>query len=806
MRVLIFTFLLLAMTMTTLSAADKQQIIDGSAVASEYVAKEANYVKVSEITEKSVETLTQLKDMNDLLVEDDDVKDMKLTLVPYCDSVDVMLEGENYKNIDNQTVRELQKMSSELSVQIKHLEGWEKLIKANIEKYDDNRALLKKQLLLLENTETNAKKEDAPKELLKYLLSVIKEIQGVENSFNERYNESLRNSQLLTTKLLTLKEIKETIKETESIVSNRVFYQNQPPLLTLLKESEFSLRAYSTAVVASIKDKYSEARDYLQTNSDLWLLYAVVSFLSLAFVVFYNKLYRKGELFVSKTSIEKDIFFFMGRPFATSAILLTLAFVIIFSNRPSSLGELMLLFVFIPVIRVLQTVIKRENYKYLYSIFAIYVLFWIVRNSVEYDIESRVFLLLINGLLLAYAFTLARKKILFSLHDNYLVKIAHYVFILFTLALVVAIASNLYGSVLLSVRIIKGVLSMFYTAMIFYTIYIVLAGYIVVILRRRIATASHMLEKYSQKIEKTTHLLIKVWVLLWWLLIVSKTISLYPYLVILKDAILSFSFKIAQTTISIQAIFDFVFIVIGTWVIARLTKTVLEVEVFARFTLPRGVPTAILTTLNYVIVITGTIIAFSSLGVSPQQFALIFGALGVGIGFGLRNIIANFVSGIIMVFERPVQIGDTIEMENTMGSVQSIGARSSTIKTFDGSEVIIPNADFIAKEIINWTLSDEHRRKVVEFKVDLENDNDIDKILKIMKDVASAHPDVLSDPEPLATLKSFGEYYLEFKLYFWLSTNLIPAQSEVNIAIYRALKEAGIKMPVPKTNLKGLTS
>ena len=803
MRFLIVTILLFAISSGNLSAEDKD---NSTTVSSLESSTELDYIKVSEITEKSVQILTQLKDMSELLIEEDDVKEMKLSLEPYCDSIDILLEGENYKNIDNQTVRELQKMSSELSVQSKHLVGWEKLIKENINKYDENRAILKTQLLLWKKTDENAKKEDAPKELITHLVSVIQEIQEVEDFFSEKYNQSLTNSQLLTTQLLNLRELIQTIKETESIVSNRVFYQNQPPLLTLAKDKEFTFSAYFSAVGVSIHDKYNEASDYLQTNSDLWFRYTVAAFLSLGFVAFYNKLYRRKELFVSKTSIDKDIFFFIGRPFATSAILLTLSFVIVFSNRPTSLAELMLLLVFIPVIRVLQTVIKKENYKYLYGIFIIYVLFWIVQNSVEYDMESRVFLLLVNVLLLAYTFTLARKKILFSLHDNYLVKIAHYSFILFSLVLVAAIASNLYGSVLLSSRIVKAVLSMFYTAMIFYTIYIVLAGYIVVILRRRIATASHMLEKYSQKIEKTTHLLIKAWVLLWWLLIVTKTVSLYPYLVMLQEEILSFSFNISQTTISIQAIFDFIFIVIGTWVIARLTKTVLEVEVFARFTLPRGVPTAILTTLNYIIIITGTIIAFSSLGVSPQQFALIFGALGVGIGFGLRNIIANFVSGIIMVFERPVQIGDTIEMDNTMGSVQSIGARSSTIKTFDGSEVIIPNADFIAKEIINWTLSDEHRRKVIEFKVDLENDKDIEKILKIMTDIASAHPDVLVDPKPLATLKSFGEYYLEFKLYFWLSTNLIPAQSEVNIAIYRALKEAGIKMPVPNANLKGLIS
>jgi len=135
-----------------------------------------------------------------------------------------------------------------------------------------------------------------------------------------------------------------------------------------------------------------------------------------------------------------------------------------------------------------------------------------------------------------------------------------------------------------------------------------------------------------------------------------------------------------------------------------------------------------------------------------------------------------------------------------MGEVQSIGSRASTLKTFDGSEVIIPNADFIAKEITNWTLSDKHRRKVVDFKVDF--DSDIELILKIMKEVASSHPDVLKDPEPLAAFQGFGEYYLEFKLYFWLSENLIVAPSDVSIGIYKTLKDAGVKMPVPKTNLQ----
>jgi len=380
-------------------------------------------------------------------------------------------------------------------------------------------------------------------------------------------------------------------------------------------------------------------------------------------------------------------------------------------------------------------------------------------------------------------------------------KLGSFILGLYLLALFIAISSDIYGSVLLGNRITDGVFITFYASIIFYTMYLILTGYVVILLRRRMSSASNMLDLYAQKIEKTIKALIKIWMFSWWLIIVAKIAGAYPFIVIFRDDFLALSWKVSDITISIQSIFDFSIIVVATWLIARVTKTILEIEIFSRFTLPRGMPTAILTTLNYLIVISGTIIAFSSLGVSAQQFALVFGALGVGIGFGLRNIIANFVSGIIMVFERPVQIGDTIEMDKTMGNVQSIGARSSVIKTFDGSEVIIPNADFIAKEITNWTLSNEHRRKTLEFKVALGSD--IDEVLEIMKDVTLNHPDVLKEPEPLATFKGFDEYYLRFKLYYWLADNLIVAQSDIAIEVYRRLQKSGVDMPVPKLQHKG---
>ncbi|PHS38904.1 MAG: hypothetical protein COB07_02495 [Sulfurovum sp.] len=760
--------------------------------------KELAFIDVSDVSDKAIEVITKTKSIHERIeAEKEKTKDIHEAVRSYADSISLLLKDPNYQTISSQNLRELQKMQSELAVYLVQMKEWQSVLKSSIAVYDENSELLEKYSALWSQTHIHAVDEHAPDAILEHIGSVITDVEELKNTLKTQYDQTLTDSQLLSEKILTLQEMDSRLQESEVSAKTEVFYQDKVPLFQLYAQNKFSFYAYLNSIKTATIEQYNEVTVYFKVHADLFLTFFIVTLLSMAFVAYFNYLYRKKELFVSEESAYKKMFFFMGRPFSTFAILFIMIIIAIFPDRPHALVDMMSIFLIIPVIRILQTIVKKEYYKYIYIIFSLLAMYLIEKSSTEYELESRIFMLLVSIVLFFTIGAILIKKVLYNIHYSFVTKIGNYILAFSLLLLLVAACSNLYGSVLLSSRLIFGVLSTIYTSMIFYAIYTILTAYVVIVLRRRIATASNMLEKYSKNIENTTKFLIKIWMLSWWFMIVVKVVGVYPYLVTLKNDTLALSWQVAQTTISVQSVFDFLFIVFATWFLARLIRTVLEVEVFARFTFPRGVPTAIITVLNYAIIITGTIIAFSSLGVSAQQFALIFGALGVGIGFGLRNIIANFVSGIIMVFERPVQIGDVIEVDKTMGEVQSIGSRASTLKTFDGSEVIIPNADFIAKEITNWTLSDKQRRKVVDFKVAF--DSDIDLILKIMKEVALSHPDVLKDPEPLATFQGFGEYYLEFKLYFWLSQNLIVAPSDVSIGIYKTLKESGVRMPVQKT-------
>jgi small-conductance mechanosensitive channel len=198
--------------------------------------------------------------------------------------------------------------------------------------------------------------------------------------------------------------------------------------------------------------------------------------------------------------------------------------------------------------------------------------------------------------------------------------------------------------------------------------------------------------------------------------------------------------------------------------------------------------------VRYTIVGLGILLALAALGLDLAKFGLLAGALGVGLGFGLQNIVANFVSGIILAFERPIQSGDMVQFGSLWGTITSIGVRSTKVRSFDGSEVVIPNSDLISKEVTNWTLSDRLRR--LDFPVKVEFGSDPRQVIDVMLTAVRSHEVPLSHPEPFVIFQGLGEYYLEFTLYFWITTDrYLAGKNEVGIAALEALKKAGIQIP-----------
>jgi small-conductance mechanosensitive channel len=174
--------------------------------------------------------------------------------------------------------------------------------------------------------------------------------------------------------------------------------------------------------------------------------------------------------------------------------------------------------------------------------------------------------------------------------------------------------------------------------------------------------------------------------------------------------ILAASFHLGGLEISVGAVLSALAILIATPTFSRALRVALQDEVLPRMQLPAGADNSVLTLVSYAVIGVGALLAAGAAGLASTQLAVVFGALSLGIGFGLQNVVNNFVSGLILIFERPIKVGDRLETTSHLGIVTRIGIRSSTVRTFDGAEVVVPNGDLISKEVINWTLSDQVRR------------------------------------------------------------------------------------------------
>ncbi len=257
---------------------------------------------------------------------------------------------------------------------------------------------------------------------------------------------------------------------------------------------------------------------------------------------------------------------------------------------------------------------------------------------------------------------------------------------------------------------------------------------------------------------------------------------------------------IGSVSFSLGKILLFLAILYFTYFAASLIKQIFEREILVRYQLKRGLAASVSLTIRIFLVFFGTLIALSVSGMDLGKIGIFAGALSVGIGFGLQNIVSNFISGLILIYEKPVQEGDTVEVDTLLGRVSNIGIRSSTISTYDGAEVVVPNSNLISNQLINWTLSDNKKR--IEVKVGTAYGSDPNKVIELLLKAALAHDKVLKEPEPRPFFTGFGDSSLNFRLLFWVRfEDGLQTQSDVAINIYNLFKNNNIEIPFPQIDL-----
>ena len=260
-------------------------------------------------------------------------------------------------------------------------------------------------------------------------------------------------------------------------------------------------------------------------------------------------------------------------------------------------------------------------------------------------------------------------------------------------------------------------------------------------------------------------------------------------------------FRIGSFRLSITDLFFAIIVFIALLTATRWLQRLLEIRVFPQTRLDAGMRNSLKSTVGYVGLIVAVAAAISTAGIDLSNIAIIAGALSIGIGFGLQNIVNNFVSGLILLAERPIKIGDWIVIGEHQGLVKRINVRATEIQTFHRSSVIIPNSELLSSSLVNWTHKDAMAR--VRIPVGVSYGADVELVRSTLLEIAAAHPEVARDPEPWVFFMAFGESSLDFELrcYITEAPRVRRIETGLRFEIVRLFRERGIEIPFPQRDV-----
>jgi small-conductance mechanosensitive channel len=312
--------------------------------------------------------------------------------------------------------------------------------------------------------------------------------------------------------------------------------------------------------------------------------------------------------------------------------------------------------------------------------------------------------------------------------------------------------------------------------------------------------AQSVLESRTEAVDRWAWRILTLGSVYLWFNVLSRLLTLHDILTRVVSDALAYPIGFQKVHFTLGGLFSFLFILFAGYAIANAITFAFRKFLLSRIPLARGLPFAISKITYYVLLVLVSVAGLANAGLDVNRLTLVTGALGVGVGFGLQNIFNNFVSGLILLIERPIRVGDTVEIGGVVGRVRRIGARSSTVHTFQDSEVIVPNSDFVAKEVINWTLSSLRRR--VDIPLSVAYGTEPERLISLLLELAVAHPAVISNPKPEAYFLGFGESALRFELRFWTyQEDWFQLKSDIAVHLITALREANIEIPFPQRDL-----
>ena len=751
----------------------------------------------SEIIPRAEQALKTLQEIRVQIAADSDAElnSMEREMAVFAERSDRRWQAETESITEVRSLQRLNDLLREWSLEQSQLDSWDRILARRSQILVTQEQEIGRIADTWQVTRAIGTQQAVPEIALQRAAEVLRETGAVRGLIRDDMAKLLGLQSQLATRRDILSKIRNELDKAREKSGRGLFVLDSLPLWEALFNRE-SRDVVIVQVVQSSQRFVEDLQEFINKYRVRLLWHAV---LLLAMVLLFR--FLRGSL--TPQAVERlggSSAFVLDRSLASSFLLALTALPLLYPGAPAAVLRIAIIPSVVPVISLLPGLLPRIFRRWIYLLVVLYVLDFLRYLLPAAGLLMRLLLLLIalGGCTGLGLFLRLRGAELSA--SGYRERVVLVALQLVLLLFGISVVSNLVGNVTLAEFVVATPIRLTYAAALIFAGAHLLMTLAVVALQSPGGRWLRAVREHGELIAFRCKAFIRFAAILFWAVFTLYVLGVAGDISAAGADFLQLRWKVGAAEISVHDIAAFIAVILSAFVFSRLIRFVLSEEILPRIRLPRGVPGAVDVLARYGILLLGFFIALAAAGVDLSKVTLLVSALGVGIGFGLQSVVNNFVSGLILVFEHPLQVGDSVEVGTVFGEVRTIGFRASVIRTPDGADVVIPNGELVGGKFINWSLSDRLRR--ISIPLGVAYGTDPGRVIDILVGIARNHPQVLVKPAPFAVFDRFGESALNFTLFCWAFVdNFFLTRSELTIAINNAFKEAGIEIPFPQQDV-----
>jgi potassium-dependent mechanosensitive channel len=657
---------------------------------------------------------------------------------------------------------------------------------ANLE---DQLASLKQLNQVWQPTLQSAPQINMPPAVLQRVQKVVERIDKIKRTAESDRAQVLTLQSSLLMQEARIRRATAAITRAQSQALKDLLVRDGQPIWTAPSTLTSELQTQSDESLAS---QWNATSAFIQRRPSSFAVHAALILVLAGFIQWLRRRVRKpaeAELALERALSILDL------PVSTAFVLSSLFGPALYSEAPRWIQALIGAVALVPTLLILRRLLERNLFPILYALVGLYLVTQLRLLAASVPSLGRFFFLVETGGGFLFLIWLLRSGKLATAKPGTPDRFGRAILLIAKIGLIVfpaAVLANILGYInlanLLATVFVRGV----FIAAIFYVAIRVLDGFVVIALQVRPLGALRAVQVHRRMLYRRACRALEFLAVLFWLDLMLNFLGLLnPALAKIGD-LLNAKVGMGSLELSLSRLLAFAITAWAAFLVSKFLRFLLEEDVYHRFRLERGLPYAISTILHYSILLVGFVVALGALGIDLTKITILAGAFSVGVGFGLQNVINNFVSGLILLFERPIKIGDVIEIEGTVGEVRRIGIRACVIRTGQGSEIIVPNGTLISNQVTNWTLSD--RARAIEVSVNVLPGANSQRVVELLKTTATSEPGVASEPAPQVYVVNFSAGAVTFQLRAWTDRyqDWARVRSDLAVAVNSALVEERI--------------